>query len=55
MDELDICYECSGYGDNYDENGKWRCPRCSANKDDDWDWDYESDDDEDWEREEWND
>lgn len=46
MDDLDICYECSGYGDNYDENGKLRCPRCPVNKDNDCDWDYESDDDE---------
>ncbi len=28
----DICYECSGYGDDYsiDENGElvWNCPDC---------------------------
>ena len=27
MDELDICYECEGYGDDYyfDENGELVC------------------------------
>lgn len=53
MDDLDICYECRGYGDDYDENGKWRCLRCPANKDDDWD--YEFEDDEESEDEEWED
>lgn len=34
-DKYDICYECSGYGDDYstDENGElvWNCPNCPFN------------------------
>lgn len=43
MDELDYCYECTGYGDEYyvDEEGELvcRCPECPFNpfRDDDWD------------------
>lgn len=48
MDEYDdVCYECSGYGDDYfiNDDGELECacPTCPFNKnrfDDDWDdWD----------------
>jgi len=36
----DICYECTGYGDNYevDENGELicRCSKCPFNTDMEW-------------------
>lgn len=43
MDELNYCYECTGYGDDYyvDDDGELvcRCPECPFNpfRDDDWD------------------
>lgn len=43
MDELDYCYECTGYGDDYyvDDEGELicRCLECPFNpaRDDDWD------------------
>ena len=41
-DPDDICYECTGYGDDYyeDENGDLvcRCPECPNNMNDDTDW-----------------
>jgi len=43
MDELDYCYECTGYGDDYyvDDDGELicRCPECPFNpfRDDEWD------------------
>lgn len=42
-DELDYCYECSGYGDDYfiNEVGEMECycPQCLMNpyRDDEWD------------------
>ena len=37
--ELDPCYECGGYGDDYyvDDNGElvWNCPDCPFNKKED--------------------
>ncbi len=40
---IDYCYECSGYGDDYyeDDEGEMvcRCPECPVNRDywEDWD------------------
>lgn len=47
MDYDDICYECSGYGDNYfindDGDLECRCNRCIYNFVDDERYDYYND------------
>ena len=30
--EDDVCYECGGYGDDYDEEGNSNCPDCPHNE-----------------------
>lgn len=38
FEDYDICYECTGYGDNYYENEDGelmcRCPECPNNRED---------------------
>ena len=42
----DICYECTGYGDNYEESEDGelicRCSTCSFNTDREWEEEWET-------------
>lgn len=39
--DAEACYECGGYGDDYDTDGNSNCPGCPHNKDYDDDYDDE--------------